>query len=366
MTLKTAAYHGVVGQGHPEGPTNTGWRSVDKRYLGKEHFDAIIASAKAFLDEDYLSNGWESAAADAPKRAALDYAIHTADGGVYQSKIDAETYDMLLNRLAGLGYDQFEETVLPTKRSASMTDPADTILRVASELRHSHPREALDIIKSLRDAVSGGRLATGLTDTDKDIPEEKMHDLKDLSKKISDAKSGEDLAKGLKSMADALSKTASGSRFATRVASIDLEKLEDMTPEEVAKFVEGTKAAKSGEDLHDMLEKALAELDKAHVASVRMPIATLVRLAHANPALRPELMPFLVAAKKKQDKKKGKTSQKKDDEKKDEKKAPPFAKKDEKKDEKKGGKKPPFGGKKAPPFGKKKASVVIASDDSEW
>lgn len=130
---RNAAYHGVLMQGHPNGPTNSGWNSIDKRYIDRSHLDSIIASAKKMLkDNPWFQFNWGGGRPDAPFRAALDLAIHTADSNSYQSKIDAPTYEKLLNRLASWDYDTFEDTVLnmpkdPKKRKASVNyqDMAD-------------------------------------------------------------------------------------------------------------------------------------------------------------------------------------------------------------------------------------------------
>ncbi len=160
MSSKTAAYHGVVQQGHPSGPTNTGYKSYDKRYFGKPEFESIVAHAKELLKTDWLSDGWDGGAEDAPFRAALDLAIHLADSNLYQGKIDGETYNMLLARLTKSKADLFTDTLItedkPSSRSAAtmknMT-PSDSItnmVRVANELRHTDPRRALEIMKNVR------------------------------------------------------------------------------------------------------------------------------------------------------------------------------------------------------------------------
>jgi hypothetical protein len=108
MSIKTAEYHGVLKQGHPSGPTNTGYKSIDKRYFGKKHYDSIISSAKEYLSDDWLKKEeWKDGAADARLRAALDLAILTADKNLYASKIDVETYNMLLARLSDSDEDLF-------------------------------------------------------------------------------------------------------------------------------------------------------------------------------------------------------------------------------------------------------------------
>lgn len=158
MSSKTAAYHGIVQQGHPSGPTNTGYQSTDKRYFGKPEFDSIVAHAKELLKTDWLSHSWDGGAEDAPVRAALDLAIHMADSNVYQSKIDAETYNMLLARLTKSKVDLFSETLVPEggegKRSAatmSQKNPAiENMVRIANDLRKTNPRQALEIMKNVR------------------------------------------------------------------------------------------------------------------------------------------------------------------------------------------------------------------------
>lgn len=163
MSPRTGAYHGVRDvRGNPTDPPNTG-SLPDRRYFTDKDYDVIVKFACKLLDEDWLKFGWDGGSKDAPLRAALDLAIHTANGNAYQSKIDPETYDLLLNRLAKWGYDTFSDTVLPMKapagdkRSASAmknTESYQQIVRVANDLRDTHPVAALNIIKSLRSLVS--------------------------------------------------------------------------------------------------------------------------------------------------------------------------------------------------------------------
>jgi hypothetical protein len=165
---KTATYHGVLEQGHPEGPYK-GWTYLDKRYLKKEHFDAIIASAKEKLGEAWFKSNWEGGSPDAQARAALDLAIATADGAAYQSKIDSPTYNMLLNKLENYGLDLFQDTLLPPtsgepkKREASQMNPVQDMLRIAGELESTHPHLALQIVANTR--VLAGEIHTASADT---------------------------------------------------------------------------------------------------------------------------------------------------------------------------------------------------------
>ena len=161
MGQRTATYHGVLQQGDPTNGPYTGYRSLDRRYFGKEHYDSIIATAKALLKEDWLKYEWEGGAGDAPFRAAFDLSIWTADSNLYQAKIDVETYNMLLARLMGSKDDVFAETLItnddsrtPRRASAMSNQHYRNILRVASDLRKSNPRAALDIVKNLRSLVA--------------------------------------------------------------------------------------------------------------------------------------------------------------------------------------------------------------------
>lgn len=133
---KTATYHGVLQQGHPDGPTNTPWKSIDKRYISEQHFDSILKSAKQMLkDNPWFQSNWNKSASDAPYRAALDLSIYTTDDSAYQSKIDAPTYEKLLNKLASWGYDTFQDTIInqekkPESRQASVA-PDELYVRLA-------------------------------------------------------------------------------------------------------------------------------------------------------------------------------------------------------------------------------------------
>ena len=406
MPHKTASYHGVLKQGHPSGPTN-GDHVIDRRHLGKEHYDSIIKLAQELLKEDWLAYAWEGGAKDAPVRAALDLAIHTADGSAYQSKIDAETYDMLLNRLAGWEHDTFQDTLLPMKKTASAVEAPEvqSILRVASEIRHVDPQTALEVVKGLRSMMASlpsewtDHLAQdGLSEKDLDsLPEAKldMKDLKEQSKKLVDAKDVGDFMSGLKGLSDTMSKSASSRIASYRPHFADeiekLEVLEDMSDDQVKQLLEDQKnQAKELEHKADMddIDGFLKGLDdmfgalqdaakKVETASVRVNIATLIQIAKGSPEALNVVKPLLLLAKKKLDKKKGKkTSLKKDDKAEDKKPADKEKGKseDKKPADKEKGKKPPFGGKKAPPFGgkkappfKKKASEEdITSSDTEW
>jgi len=242
MSPRTGAYHGVRDvRGNPTDSPNT-VALPDRRYFTNKDYDAIVKFAGKLLDEDWLKYGWDDGAKDAPLRAALDLSIQTANGNAYQSKIDSETYDLLLNRLAKWGYDTFSDTVLPMKapkgdnRSASAmikkTASYQQLVRVASDLRDTNPAAALQIVKNLRSLVSTEAEA---------------------AQSISDAASVGSPRAGVAS--------APAAAPAATVATEDL---------------------------------------------AEVPLPVLLKVAAASPAAKAALGPFILAAAKKKDKKKGK------------------------------------------------------------
>jgi len=134
---KTAAYQGVLEQGHPEGPTNTPWLSIDKRYIDSDHLKTIVSCAKNFMDSDWFKTGWDYGAAEAKYRAALDLAIATCENSIYQSKIDAPTYDILLNNISGNKVDVFTDTLIPDNNVRKASEIPGIIRLASAKLRES-------------------------------------------------------------------------------------------------------------------------------------------------------------------------------------------------------------------------------------
>lgn len=382
MTSKTAAFHGLLDQkGNPVCPPNTGFKSYDKRFFGKDHYDSIIAVAKDYLKEGWLTSGWDQGASDAPLRAALDLAIHTADNCLYQSKIDVETYNLLLNKLGSWGYDTFSDTLLPfkknegTNRRASMRPEHQVILKIANDIRESHPEHSVAILKNLR--------ALATEEGSPSIPEAvSSHEMPDVSEVANNppeeftfrSMGDEDFAQLRSEIESQLEKKFDG-------ADIDafLEGFDDLfenLQEKVAAFVPKNLltlctpsvslasmirvSSVTSDEHHRMAEVGRKYL--AHISAQKnpadllysmsclarsyqkfigsrmaatIPLGELVRFAHSNPSVRPSLLPLLAQqrdaylARTKKSKKK--VSQKKDEKKpaKGEK-APPFQKKDEK------------------------------------
>lgn len=332
MINRSAAYHGIVQQGHPTDPPGSTPQSYDKRYFGKEHFDSIIASAKKFLTEDWLKHGWGNDPGDVPTRAALDLAISTADGSLYQSKIDAPTYNMLLSKLAGWDFDTFNETVFSgqkTRKTASMinSSAAHAILKIADDLRSTHPNMSIQIIKNLHDMMRSAVAA------DPEKPE------------------GFDQPK--KSPAD---------------ESQERKLIDDLVKQE-AKTIGANPADQRLKDLGDEIQKILDEWRQKGgqsaegskpVASGTLPLKVIVQMARVSAEYR-QFMPLVIAAAKKMkdDKKKGKKPAEKGKKKPEEKekketvaKEPPKPSVPEKK------------GKK--PAKKRKSSIAFDASDLSW
>ncbi len=378
MGLKTSTYHGIVQQGHPTDSTNTGWKSLDKRHFGEKHYDSILKSAKSLLDDDWLKYNWDGGSPDAQVRAALDLAIHTADSSLYQSKIDVETYDMLLNRLANWGHDTFSDTLLPMKAKSrtAMNRSYHEVVRIANDIRKTNPRAALDILASLQSAPE----VQPTVSQEQSYGHLDMFKLKGETKKLGDAKSPDEFADGLKALGEMVSKQASDVALNVDLDK-DTEALESMSDEEMGSWLDKAKAsakelekaAESGDmemftkALEDIMKQSEEAAKQVHTGSTLVKLSTLVKIAHENPQTRAILLPILAAAKKKDEKKKKdkKTSQKKET----------SAEKEDDKEEKtaKGKKdKKPFGGKQAPPFGGKKSSPFkkkssdLSEEDSVW
>lgn len=399
MAGRLAAYHGVDDlRGNPTDPINTPWRSHDKRYFTEDSYKSILKVAKQYLQEDWLKYCWEGGAEDAPLRAALDLAIHTADNNLYQSKIDAETYEMLLNRLAKWGYDTFSETILPFKKSkrsaAAMSQDVQNVLRIASEVRKTDPKKAVEIIANLRSMVSSEaepaesiqEHASGVEYSagppppagGDDVKKNLTSKLEDLKKLIKRKPSKDDFIKGVQEVYKSF---AVGH---TAAEMEGLEAIEDMGDDEllaifddwstditkaiddIQKKVEDTDLAQGPEvdDLKEMLSGLLEDIvGESKQASARIGLSTLIKIAYTHPDTRPILLRTIIAAKKKKEKAKAKKEKDKG--------GPPFE-----------GAKPPFEkngppdkadskkkesdkGKKSKPKGKKK-KAALTREDLNW
>lgn len=341
--IKTSAYHGIVDQGHPTDPAGSSPRSYDKRYFGKEHFDSIVVAAKEMLGQDWLKYGWGEEPGDVPVRAALDLAIHTADGGLYQSKIDANTYNMLLNRLAGWDYDMFNETILSgpkTRKATSMAiSPAHAILKIADDIRATRPDLAVQIIKNLQALLHTAGDEPGLghgegqsTDFEKGMAEEE--------KKL--------VAKMVDQVAE---------QFAKEGKEVSPEQKKQMI-DKILKMLEEGLSPKTGDvKFHEgsLLSEAKTLLFMAHVAS-------------AIPRYRAQLPMILAAAKKLKDKKGKDKDKDKTAEKKEEAPKPSVPAKKGKDKDKKAEKKDKKSGTSCdkPVAKKRKASVALTVDDVNW
>jgi hypothetical protein len=354
---KTAQYHGVVDQGHPSGPTNTPWKSIDKRYIGKEHFASIIKSAKDYLDSPWFKSGWGEISAEAANRAALDLAIHTADGAAYQSKIDAPTYNMLLNKLSSGGYDDMVDTMLPGKMKKASGEYSLLSPEGRESLKNLSPedRKTLDEIKQVLEESGRSDLFNEFEDiiVGLNMQQPPVDQIAKLSKPPL-------LSSDFAEIRAVLEKTAKilephHSKFATTIR--DLVKWpgasQDRSGTAIARLsdesngTQSSKVATYGEGVSNMAE---------HKASVEVDLNTLVRVAFENPGARATLLPIIAAKKKSKSSK----SEKK----------PASAKSEEASSKKKpaSAKKKPASAKKKPASAKKKhtASVQLDSSDYSW
>lgn len=414
MATRLATYHGIKDvKGNPTDPPNTPYKSYDKRYFDEDHWKSIIKYANELLKDDWFKFGWSGTPKDSQLRAALDVSIHLADSNLYQSKIDADTYNMLLNRLGEWGYDPFSETILPFKKGKQ----ASNLEKVAADRQQEGPKMSSNV-QSLRSLVSteapldspvkeqaaatppkeGGESEEAKKLTDEIHGLLKQHQMdKDIEAFIEGGKKGG--FKDLHSLLDKYRKASS--RFASiRIAAeaIDelleslggeLSNLEDMSSDEIQKALETDQANEIIKDFDqaarlegpEALEKMLKSLKmlsqisrQASSGYVPVRLSTLIAAAYGNPAVRPILLPIIITAAKKK-MKKGPKKGKKDD-----KKGPP---KKDKKDDKKGppkDKKSPSKGKKSPPKTVKvetpwmkeppvkqaSKSPTIGSDDLDW
>lgn len=396
MNPKTAAYHGVVDQkGNPLDPPNTGFKSYDKRYFDKRHYDRIIKAAQDFLKSDWLSTGWDKGAPDAPIRAALDLSIHLADNGLYQSKVDVETYNYLLNKLAKWNWDTFSDTLLPFKngngRSASMKPEHQVMLKIANDIRLEHPEKTLSILKSIKSLASEEPQMSDTPETPentaagdlgknpfvmefKSMDDEdfkKLHgEVKQVLDQRFDEKDVQDFLDGFDDLFEKLqTKVAScggGSLINALACPVPFSRLASvvtLTASDLADLKKigekhASKIASASGPMELVIHTAslLRDIQKRVSLNIQagVPMGDLVKLANDNPSLRASLLPLVVkhrdiiAAKVKKSKKK------------------PVVKKDEKKDPKKDEK---AKAEKLPKTSKgkgKSKKATVASTDLDW
>lgn len=264
MSDRTATFHGYVKQGHPSGVTQTPWKSTDKRYFGKKHYDSILKYSKSLLNEDWFKNGWEGGAEDAPIRAALDISIFLADENKYQAKIDVETYNMLLNKLAKEDFDLFSETMHSGEKRKAMSNKKDvqTILRIASDMRKTDPANALRLVKSMRSLVADGQ-APGLFGPQDQTGNDPSHKLP-LEQTSNQGDQDQDPGPGL------------GLQEQTGIDMPGSGDGKDLNPEELKKGQAELQKALDSEDL-DAFVNAFKEMEKT--------VQTASRLAALYPTL---------------------------------------------------------------------------------
>lgn len=356
MSAKTASFHGLLDQkGNPVSPTNTGFKSYDKRFFGKDHYDSILKVAKDFMKDNWTLHGWDGGSPDAPIRAALDLAIHTADDSLYQSKIDVETYNLLLNKLASWGYDTFSDTLLPYKknegnsRSASMRPEHQAILKIANDIRETNPLHSMAIMKNLRALASEDPMSappemvssdpteiTFQSMGDSDFAKLRTDIEKSLEQKFDSAdidaflEGFDELFEGLQQQVATCVPAGVRALVVPAMSLSALARVSAVGPVEIRKmknagksFIANVRSQTTPQGLLLAVSR-LARSYQQYVGSrmvATVPLSDLVRFAHANPSARPSLLPLLAARREahlaREKKSKKKVSLKKKDEKAD-------------------------------------------------
>lgn len=346
MSSRFAQYHGVDDRsGNPQDPINTGYKSYDKRYFNEDHWKSIVSSAKELLDSDWFKYGWDGGSKDAPLRAALDTAIYASSDSLFQSKIDVETYNMLLNRLANWGHDTFSETLIPeksgTRRSAAMNS-FNQLVMIAERLKSKSPRVAFAILKNARHLASTRRRAeeefTFESLAEPSRFEAWKGDIQDEMKKLFSKNEVEDFMEGFEDIISKIEKVSSQnftrggvplrilrqasskstraniviaqilSTVRSRIAeTIEFQSLAD--PEAFKKFKEELKKdsdklfkSKEVEDFMDGFDDIISKIEKQSSYNLRgIPVNYLVKVVARNASVKNILGPIIVAAKKDED-----------------------------------------------------------------
>jgi hypothetical protein len=400
MRTKSATYHGVLQQGHPSGPTNTVYRSYDKRYFGNDHYEMILKYASDLLKEDWLKYNWDGGSEDAPLRAALDLSIGLSNDHTFQNKIDSETYEMLLNRLSKWDHDSFAETILPLKksklinkfagqkkqglldRSASMNKAQEKFIRgiiqTASDLREKDPKAAFEIIKNLRALVSSEAVSTPISVVAGQQQEEEEEE-EGCKTGQQEQQGQQQEQQGQKSQCGQQQQQQGQQQGQQEQQQQQGQQEQQADTKDLEKSIEETLKGgeklkgedaidpKAFEEFLNNLEETFKKIQKT--SAVILPLSLIIRTAATSDAARQILLPVLAAAKKKIDKKKDKKKGK----------GKPKGKGKGKGKSKSKSKASPFGGKQAPPFGgapspltigdkkaSRKASYNIEREDLNW
>lgn len=100
-----------------------GWQQSHASDLGDADFNAIVKSAREWLQQPMLKDATEGLLPDVRFRAALDLALQTTGGGKYGMGLHPAQYNTLLARLAGVS----EKGTLLTIREASENPPVESL-----------------------------------------------------------------------------------------------------------------------------------------------------------------------------------------------------------------------------------------------
>lgn len=110
---KKAVYHGVAPypKGHEGFEPYQKWTQAHQRDYGPKDAEALLKSAREWLETPVLTHGTEGIVRDTQLRAALDLAIRTHKDGAYSAGVHPAEYNRLLAKLAGVSPDETLLTV---------------------------------------------------------------------------------------------------------------------------------------------------------------------------------------------------------------------------------------------------------------
>lgn len=152
---RTSVYWGAepYPKGH-EGFENPypAWQQAHARDLGESDYNAVLKTAREWLQSPVLKGKTEGMIPDIRMRAALDLAIRTTASGKYSVGFHPDVYNTLLARLAGVSG---EETLQTIRASESLYHPqrernnmraSARIRKYATTLAAEHPEISFDLL----------------------------------------------------------------------------------------------------------------------------------------------------------------------------------------------------------------------------
>lgn len=154
---RTSVYWGV--EPYPKGHEGfetpyPGWQQAHARDLGESDFNAILKSARDWLQQSVLKAKTEGMIPDIRVRAALDLALQTTGEGKYSVGLHPEIYNTLLARLAGVSgagtlltiREASVESVYHPRRERTTMRASARIRQYATKFANTNPEVAFDLL----------------------------------------------------------------------------------------------------------------------------------------------------------------------------------------------------------------------------